>query len=121
MTVVLADDGLTVQLPQPSIVIRASCDQVCRIGTESAVPDPALMTCECALKSEGLRRAVCRLRLAGNGDHGSEVLDFPNLGGVVGGASGEVLDVGREENTGNVLLMGREMGDRNERSLFTKL
>jgi hypothetical protein len=109
------------QLPQPSIVIRACRNQVRRIGTESAIPDPALMTLECAFKLERLRSLVIGLCLSRDRNHGFKVLDFPDLGGVVGRASGQVLNVGRKENTGNVVLVCGEMGDWDEGSLFAVL
>jgi len=121
MTVVLPDDGFAMQFPQPSIVVRACRDKVCRIGAESTVPDPALMTLEGTFQLERLGALVVGLRLAGNGDHGFEVFDFPDLSRVVRGASGEVLDVWREEDTGDVVLVCGEVCDWDEGGLFAVL
>jgi hypothetical protein len=44
VTVVLPYDALAAQLPEPGIVIRACRDQISRVCTEGAVPDPALVT-----------------------------------------------------------------------------
>jgi len=52
MTVVLSDNLLRGQLPESSIVIGACGDEIGTISTESAIPDPALMLTQSALKSE---------------------------------------------------------------------
>lgn len=41
-------------------------------------------------------------------------VDLPDLGRVVGAARGELLDVGREKDAGDVLLVGGEVGDGEE-------
>lgn len=46
MSVILADDLLTMKLPQSCIVIAAGCHQVGTIGAECTVPDPSLMACK---------------------------------------------------------------------------
>jgi hypothetical protein len=56
------------------------------------------------------------LRIHGSGLSDSsnlwlEILHLPYLGGVVGTAGSEVLDIGREENTSDVVFVGLEMGD----------
>jgi hypothetical protein len=79
------------------------------------------MTLQSAFQLERLGALVFRLCLAGNGDHGFEVLDFPDLGSMVGGASSQVLDVGREEDTGDIVLVCGEVCDWNESSLFAVL
>ncbi len=50
-----------------------------------------------------------------------QVLDFPDLGGVVGGAGGEVLDVRGEEDAGYVLLVRFEVGYWDEGCFFAVL
>lgn len=45
------------------------------------------------------------------GRGGGDVGDLPDLGGVVGGAGGELLDVGGQQDAGDVLLVGAEVGD----------
>jgi hypothetical protein len=121
MSIILPNNRLTMQLPQPRIVIRASCNQVRGIGAESTVPDPSLMAGERAFQLEWLRSLVIWLHLAWNRDHGFEIFDFPDLGGVVGGAGGEVLDVGREEDASYVVFVGGEVGYWDEGCLFAVL
>ena len=118
MTVVLSNDLLTMQLPQPRIMIRASRNEIRRIGTESAIPNPALMSSQSALQ---LERLTLRGSLARNRNHGIEILDLPDPGSVIGAASCKVLDVGRKENTGDVLVVSFEVGDRHELSLLAVL
>ncbi len=96
MTIILPNNLFTMQLPKASVVIRASCNQVRGISTECAIPDPALVTGQSTLELEGLGVFLSGWCLAWYRDHGFEVLDFPDLGCVVGGAGCEVLDVGRE-------------------------
>ena len=50
MTIVLSDDLLGAQLPQPRVMVAASCHQVCAVGTEGAVPDPTLVAVELLLE-----------------------------------------------------------------------
>ena len=93
MTIVLPNDRLAMQFPQPSIVIRTRRNKVCRVSTERTVPDPALVAGERALELEGLRGLGVRLYLTRNGNHRLEIFNFPYLGCVVCGAGCEVLDV----------------------------
>ncbi len=102
VAVVLADDLLGVQLPEPGIVVAAGRHEVGTIRTESAVPHPALVAGQSGFEGEGAGFGVGRRRL--------HVGDFPDLGRVVGAARGELLDVGREQDPGDVLLVGRELG-----------
>lgn len=44
MPIVLPNDLLTTKLPESGVVIGACCHQVGGIGTEGAIPHPALMT-----------------------------------------------------------------------------
>jgi len=53
MSIVLSNNTLTAQLPQPRVVITTRRDQVRAICTECAVPDPALMAVQCGLEGKG--------------------------------------------------------------------
>lgn len=88
MSVILPDDLLAVELPQAGVVVGAGGDEVGRVGAEGAVPDPALVARQGGLEGEGPREAA--LVLAG----GLLDVDLPDLGGVVGGARRQLLDVG---------------------------
>lgn len=97
VSVVLPNDLLAVQLPEARVVIRARRHEVGRVGAKGAVPDPALVSRERRLEGQ---------RLGPLAGLGRAVLDLPNLGRVVGAARGQLLDVGREQDAGNVLLVG---------------
>lgn len=105
MTIVLADDLLAVQLPQARVVVRARRHQVRRVGAKGAVPDPALVARQRGLERErrGLVVLVGLLRLLR--------VHLPDLGSVVGGAGGELLGVGGEQDAGDVLLVRVEVRD----------
>lgn len=66
------------------------------------------MACESGLKWKWLGIAILigLLGLVG--------VDFPDLGGVVGGACGELLGIGGEQDSGDVLFVSVEVGDRLE-------
>lgn len=82
-------------------MVRAGRDQVRTIGTECTVPDPPLMSRERRLERQG------RLLIAG-----LEIgTDLPYLGRVVGRACRQLLDVRRQEDAGDVFLVGGEGGD----------
>lgn len=121
MTIILANNLLTMQFPQTRIMIRTSRDQVCRIRTESTIPDPALMTSQSTLQLEWLRVFLRSWCLAWDWQHALEVLDFPNLGCVVCRAGCEVFDIGGEKDSGYVVLMGVKVGNRDEGSFFAVL
>lgn len=110
MPIVLPDDALAAQLPQPRVVIAARGDEVRAVGAEGAVPDPSLVAMQGGLEREGggvaLRgggQGVAGLHVVGGGE-----VDAPDARGVVRGAGGEVPDVGREENAGDVGVVGEE-------------
>ncbi len=105
MTIVLPDDLLAMQLPQPRIMVGTSGDQVGAICRESAVPDPALVAREGGLERVGALRL--RIQLWREGFH---FYHFPDLGRVVGAAGRELLDVWRQEDAGYVLVVGVELG-----------
>lgn len=111
MAVVLPDDLLRAQLPQSRVVVAASCDEVRAIGTESAVPDPALVAIELLLELE----AAAVLVAAGGRGAMARQVHRPDTRRVVCGASGEVADVWRQEDAGDVGLMRLEFGHRDER------
>lgn len=50
-----------------------------------------------------------------------DVYHFPNLGCMIGGACCELLDVRREEDPRNVLLVRRELRHRHELSVLEVL
>jgi hypothetical protein len=106
--VVLANDLLTMQFPEPGVVVGAGGDKIRRVGAKGAVPDPALMAGEGGLEREWPGLAV------GGGGLLLARLDLPDLGGVVGAAGGELLDVWGEEDAGDVLAVGVELGDGDE-------
>lgn len=86
-------------------MVRARGDEVRRVGGEGAVPYPALVLGEGGLEGVGVGGQPVHLA-------GLEVADLPDLGGVVGGAGGELLDVRGEEDARDVLLVGAELGHR---------
>lgn len=124
VTIVLADDSLTRQLPQPRIVIATSCDQVRRVRGKRTIPHPALMAVQLVLKWESLGVILLlfvmivlvfvyqNLLLLGYGD----VVEIhrPDARGVVGGTSGEFAHVGREEDAGDVSAVSFEAADGDE-------
>lgn len=100
VTVILANNLLAMQLPQASIVIRTGRHKIGRVGAERAVPDPALVARQGSLEGERVRVAVV-VQL------GSLLnVHLPDLGGVVRGAGRELLNVGGEQDTRDVFLMG---------------
>lgn len=113
MPIILPDDTLTAQLPQPCIVITTCSDEIRAVSTESAVPDPALVAVQGSLEREGGGVAfrgggqgVAGLYVVGRGE-----VDAPDARGVVRGAGGEVPDVWREEDAGDVGVVGEELAD----------
>ena len=125
VAVVLPNDRLALQLPQPRVMIAARRHQVRRVGRESAVPDPALMAVELLLQLKPLRlvralqvrmtvEVVGGLRVVVVPAAAAFEIDSPDAGGVVGGAGGEVADVRGEEHAGDVGAVGAELGDGDE-------
>lgn len=104
--VVLSDDLLAMQLPQPRIVVRACRHQIRRIRTEGAIPNPALVACKCSLQREGFGFFVVLLWC--------KVLDFPDLCCMIGAACGQLLYIWREEDSCDIFFMGVEVGDGEE-------
>lgn len=67
MTLVLANDGLTTQLPQASIMIRARRHQVRGISTKGTVPDPTLMALQRRLERERVDMTVSGRKVISTG------------------------------------------------------
>lgn len=105
MSVILPDDLLAVELPEAGVVVGAGGDEVGRVGAECAVPDPALVARQGGLEGEGPVEAAL-VRAGGLLD-----VDLPDLGGVVGGARRQLLDVRGQQDARDVLLVRRELRD----------
>lgn len=86
-------------------MIRASGDEVRRVGAESAVPNPALVAGECRLQWERVRIAVI-VQLGGFLN-----VDLPYFGGVIRGAGGQLLNVWREKDARDVVFVRGEVRD----------
>ena len=48
-------------------------------------------------------------------------IEVPHLGSVVRGAGGQVLDIGRQEDAIEVVVMGRESSDGDNEAFFLSL
>ena len=116
MPVVLAYDGLAVQLPEASIVIRASGDKVCRVGAKGAVPDPALVAMQGRLEGKGVRVAFCGARelVLGRDVVRGRGVEVPYASRVIRGAGGEVANVWGEKHTCDVGIVGEEFTHGNQ-------
>ena len=90
MSVVLPDDALAAELPKPSIVVRAGCHEIGRVGAEGAVPDPALMAMQRRFKGKGMRIAVGREIVLCGGVVRLRCVERPDTGGVVGRAGRKI-------------------------------
>lgn len=99
-------------------MVAGGGDQVRGVSTEGTVPHPALMAGESALELEWNRSGWLAAR---NGDHLVEILDLPDLGGMVSRAGGEVLDVRGEQDTRNVLAVSLEVSNWNQGGLLAIL
>ncbi len=99
-------------------MVAAGRNEVRTIGAEGTIPDPSLMPRQRTLEFKRLvlGRGFARVR-----HERIEVLDFPDLGCVVGGAGCEVLDVGGEEDARDVFFVGAELSDGDEGGLFAVL
>lgn len=119
MSVILADDGLAAKLPQSRVMIATSCHQVRRVGAEGTVPNPALVARQRGLLRERfgfsisicchlLLCAVCSVAVRHEGDPGRVGVGEwhrPDLGRVVCRTGRELLDVGGQQNSRDVLLV----------------
>ena len=103
----MPNDLLARELPQTGIVVAAYCNEVCAIGTESAIPHPALMACQ-----RGLKREWSRLRIIGSCR--LHIYHLPDLGGVVCAARCQLLDIGRKEDPSDVVSMCGKVRDRDQ-------
>lgn len=113
MSIILPNNTLTAQLPQPRIMITTRRHQIRAIGTKRTIPDPALVAMQGSLEREGggvallgAGQSVARLYVVGGGE-----VDGPDAGGVIGGAGGEVPYVGGEEDARDVGVVGEEFAD----------
>lgn len=52
MPIILPNNALTAQLPQPRVMITTRRNQIRTVGTKRAIPDPALVAMECRLERE---------------------------------------------------------------------
>jgi hypothetical protein len=109
MSVILPNNLLTMQLPEPRVMIATRRDQIRRIRRERTIPNPSLMARQGTLKIKGPGFRGC---LARDGDHGVQIFDLPDLGSVVRAARCQVFDVGRQEHAGYVLGVCFEVGYR---------
>lgn len=106
VSVVLPNDLLALQLPEAGVVVGAGGHKVRAVGAEGAVPDPALVAGQGGLERERLRLGVFR--------SGLDVAHLPYLGGVVGAAGRQLLDVGGEEDAGDGFFVRVEVRYGNE-------
>ena len=114
VAIILPDDRLRVQLPQPGIVVGARGDEVRAVGAEGTVPDPALVGLE-----GGFERKGAGLALGGEAFVALDVVrrgrvDGPDARVVVGGAGRQVADVGAQQDARHVGVVGLEGGDGDE-------
>jgi hypothetical protein len=118
VTIVLTDNLLGLKLPEASVMVAAGRNQVRRVGAERTVPNPALVAGKRTLQLEWhwLGRLATRGR-----DHFVEILNLPNFRGVVSGAGSKVLDIWREQDSGDVLAMSLEVGDGDKSCLLAVL
>jgi hypothetical protein len=86
VTVVLSDDALSTQLPEPRVMVRAACNQIRTVCRESAVPDPSLVAMQRCLQRESSRVAGILFREVVRREHvvRSRSIDGPDTCGVVG-------------------------------------
>ena len=118
MAVVLPNDLLRLKFPEASVMVAAGGNQIRRVSAERAVPNPTLVTGKRAFQFEWYWAS----RLATRGrDQLVEILYLPYLCGVVSGASSKVLDVRREQDSGDILAMGLKVGDGDKSCLLAVL
>jgi hypothetical protein len=73
------------------------------------------VACQRTFKLERLR---LRRFIARTWDHLFEILDFPDLRGVVGAAGSKMLDVWGKEDSSNILPVSFKVGDWYQRGLL---
>ena len=108
MPIVLPNNTLAPQLPQPRVMITTRGNQIRAVGAERAVPHPSLVSMQRRLEREGGGIALC---CAGQGVAGLNVVrgrevDGPDARGVIGGAGCQVAHVGGEQDAGDVGVVG---------------
>lgn len=95
-------------------------------GIEDAQEVTVLVTCglsgsrgSLSLVLLGALRSLSVIEVL-DGDLGGGIfrVEIPHFGSVVSGAGGQVLDIRRQENAGEVILVGLEGADRNDASGF---
>jgi hypothetical protein len=87
MPIILPNNTLAIQLPQPGVMVRAGRNQVRGISAEGAVPDPALVAVKRCLERESIGVAFCGEVVLGPRVVRLGCVDGPDARGVVGGAS----------------------------------
>jgi hypothetical protein len=131
--VILPNNTLTTQLPQPRKVIRTRRNKIRRVRTECTVPHPSLVSLQRHFQREslvlccrgpidsraGLLGDVVFLSWLHNWQNGTAsgtcgCVDGPYSCGVVGAAGGEVVHVGGEEDARDVCAVGAEFADGDE-------
>jgi hypothetical protein len=66
MPIILPNNTLTTQFPQPRIVITTRRNQIRAVRAERAIPHPPLVSVQCCLEREGIRIAFgCGRELVG--------------------------------------------------------
>jgi len=129
MAVVLSDDALALQLPQSRIVITARSNQIRTIGTEGAIPNPALVASQSRLQRKALCTLAAFFSVLNSGSIGirqaervvvgveRQVVErrrSPDAGSVVGRASSQLADVGGQQHTRDVGVVSGELADGDE-------
>lgn len=114
MSVVLPNNLLAMHLPQPGIMVRARRDQVRRVSTECAIPYPALVAYQRSLEGK-------RFGFFGEFGLRGGIVDFPDLGAVICATGCEFLDVGREQDAGDVFFVSDEVCDGEDLGLVVDL
>ena len=104
MPIILPDNALTPQLPQPCIMVTTRSDEIGAVSAERTVPDPALVAMQGGFEREGGGVAlggggqlVARLQVVRRGR-----VEGPDARGVVGAAGGEVADVRGQQDARDV-------------------
>ena len=108
MPIVLSNDCLSSQFPQPCVVIAARSDQVGAIGTESTVPHPALMAFQARLQWKSTRCALSWKVLIAFDIVRCQGVYRPDASIVVSATCGEMANVRGEENTRDIGCMRLE-------------
>jgi len=116
MPVILPDNALAAQLPQPRIVITTRGNQIRRVCAKRAIPHPPLMPMQRRLQRKAFILLSIRVREIQRVGRvaGRRELGGPDASRMVGGAGCEFPDVRGEKDTGYVGVMGDEFTDGDE-------